>query len=115
MAEACVSLGYPGVEPILPELLEWLQDYNWPVAHVLGPFLSSIGLPMLTYVRKVPEGTDDIWKYWVLSCVIEDSPQLASALRQDLLRFANAPTANERAEDVHRKAKDILAGLNEKA
>jgi hypothetical protein len=40
-AQAAIDIGYPGVAPILPQLLEWLQDYNWPVAHMLAPFLAS--------------------------------------------------------------------------
>ena len=114
-AAACVSLGYPGVEPILPELLEWLQDCNWPVARVLAPFLGSIGLPMLPHVRKLLEGDDDIWKYWVLSRVVEESPTLAAALREDLERIANSPTASETAEELDRKAREILISLNSHA
>ena len=30
-ARVLVALGYPAVAPVLPELLEWLQDLNWPV------------------------------------------------------------------------------------
>src|SRR4051794_23281462 len=48
-AQAAVEVGYPAVAPILPELLEWLQDYNWPVAHILAPFLASIGEPLVPH------------------------------------------------------------------
>ena len=65
-AEAIVALGYPAVAPILPDLIEWLQDCNWPVAHVLSPFLAQIGLPLLPPVRAVLATNDYQWKYWVL-------------------------------------------------
>lgn len=45
-ARAAVETGYPAVAPILAELTTWLQNCNWPVAHILIPFLASIGAPM---------------------------------------------------------------------
>jgi len=112
-AEALAALGYPAVAPILPELFLWLQDYNWPVAHVLAPFLSSIGLPLLPHVRDILVTDDDLWKYWVLSCAVEPSPPLAQALRKELLRLADAPTPNEVAEELDMKARGILESLGE--
>jgi hypothetical protein len=38
-----VAAGYPAIEPLLPALLQWLQDGNWPIARHLSPFLASIG------------------------------------------------------------------------
>src|SRR5688500_18615540 len=36
-AAAAIAAGYPAVAPVLPEMLEWLQDMNWPVAQDLAP------------------------------------------------------------------------------
>jgi hypothetical protein len=52
-AEAAVRAGYPVVAPVLGRLIEWLQDCNWPVAHVLTPFLQSIGTPLVPHSRHV--------------------------------------------------------------
>ena len=35
------ELSLDELEPVLGELLEWLQDYNWPVAKVVGPLLAG--------------------------------------------------------------------------
>jgi hypothetical protein len=110
-AEILVKLGYPAVAPILSDLIQWLQDYNWSVAHVLGPFLASIGLPLLPEVRRVLETDDNTWKYWILCCLVELSPELGTALRDDLTRLASAPTAGEEAEELHTKAREILESL----
>jgi hypothetical protein len=40
-ASAVIALGYPAVAPILPDLLEWLQDYNWPVSRPIAEFLQA--------------------------------------------------------------------------
>jgi len=92
-AEEAVAAGYPAVDPILPELLEWLQDYNWPVAHVLVPFLASIGIPLVPHVRHVLDTDDEIWKYWVVSIIMGESNEVAAAFRDELERLARSPTA----------------------
>ena len=110
-ASAIVARGYPSVAPVLPELIAWLQDCNWPVAHVLAPFLATIGTPLLPEIRRIVQTTDDIWKYWVLAGVVAESPDLAHALRDDLTRLASAPTAGEAAEEVDLMAREILGSL----
>ena len=49
-ANRAVAAGYPAVKPVLGELVEWLKDYNWPVAHVLAPFLAKIGIPLVPHI-----------------------------------------------------------------
>jgi hypothetical protein len=114
-AEAAIGAGYPAVKPVLPELLEWLQDMNWPVARLLAPFLASIGAPLETDVRRVLESSDDIWKYWVIHSVVAKSPELARLFWSELQRLASNPTENERAEELNELARGILgtAGGNE--
>ncbi|HKC66389.1 MAG TPA: DUF5071 domain-containing protein [Pyrinomonadaceae bacterium] len=111
-AEAAVAAGYPAVNPILPQLLEWLQDYNWPVAHVLAPFLAKIGTPLIPHIRHVLASDDDIWKYWVLSCIVAESPEVAVVFRTELERYATTPTKNESAEGLNEIAQEILEQLN---
>ncbi len=110
-AEAIVALGYPAVKPILPDLVGWLLDYNWPVARVLGPFLGTIGLPLLPHARHVLGTNDDVWKYWVLSLLVKPSIPLAAALKEELERLANVPTAGEIAEELDLEAREILDSL----
>ena len=68
-AKAAVSAGHPAVESILPDLIFWLQDYNWPVAKILAPFLASIGSPMIPHIDAVFATNDEIWKFWIISCL----------------------------------------------
>lgn len=103
-----VALGYPTVGPVLPHLLTWLQDINWPIAGRLGSFLASIGAPVVPLVRQVLRGDDDIWKHWVIRAVVMDlAPVVAGELRADLERL----TAVESEEDVHLDAAEVLARL----
>src|SRR5689334_12113292 len=83
LAEQVVALGYPAAEPIVPELLEWLQDMNWPVARVLVPFLAEIGTPLVPEIRRILKTNDEVWKHWILSCLVR-SPEMVAALEQEL-------------------------------
>jgi hypothetical protein len=107
-ARLACRAGFPAVEPVLYELLEWLQDYNWPVAHELFPFLASIGEPLAHHIRRVFAGDDYTWQYWVCA-LIRESPALYSIFRQDLHRIASSPTAEERANELDEQCADVIA------
>jgi len=107
-AKGIVALGFPAVEPILPDLLKWIQDINWPVARILAPFLASVGAPLAPHIRRVLATTDDLWKYWVISAVVANSNELRAEIEPELLRLASSPTAGERAEEVDIVAKEVL-------
>ena len=107
-AKAAVGTGYPAVEPILPDLLEWIQDINWPVAEVLAPFLATIGSPLIPHIRNIFATDDHIWKSWIISYVMKDSREVAEAFRGDLERIAYSPTAGEAEEGLEEYAEDTL-------
>lgn len=112
-AEQLIALGYPKVEPVLPQILEWVQDLNWPVAIVFQRFLITIGAPLAPYVRAVLLTSDDPWKYSLMIGIVWASPGLAQALRQDVERIARTPTAGELAEEVSEAAAQVLKSLDE--
>ena len=107
-AEAAIAAGYPIVEPILPELLEWLQDLNWPVAQQLAPFITSIGTPLIPHIRKIFETDDEMWKYWMMNVILRKSPDVAAAFRDDLVRIAYEPTENEADHELDETALRVL-------
>lgn len=111
-AAELVAVGFPGVQPVLANIMEWVRDANWPVAQVFLPFLASIGSPLAPLVRPVLASGDDLWKYWLLSGVVAQSSDLAHALAPELRRLSASPTAGELAEGVFEAACDILRGLS---
>lgn len=71
--------------PHYRELLEWLQDFNWPVAQILAPRLAKVGLPLKDAVLDILNSDDTIWKFWVVSQVVKGSDiQLTSAIQKEL-------------------------------
>ncbi len=110
-ANSIIALGYPTIAPILPKLMEWLQDYNWPVAQVLSPFLATIGVPLVSEVRRVLNTNDAVWKYWILLHIVEECEELAHRLRPELVRLATEPTISEQEEELSIIASRILTSL----
>ena len=105
-----VQIGYPEIAPLIPELLGWLQDGNWPIAKQLSPFLAGIGLPLVPHIRHVLGTDDGIWKYWVLCTVVKASRELRQELQADLQRIATSPSKDEHAEEVDLYAQELLTG-----
>lgn len=107
-AQAVIQTGYPAIEPILPQLLEWIQDMNWPVALILAPFLSSIGNPLAPHIKIILSSNDEIWKYWILNRIVQASSELAISLRREIERLAFTPTAQEVTEEVNIAALEVM-------
>ncbi|MFN3436845.1 MAG: DUF5071 domain-containing protein [Acidovorax sp.] len=108
-AEALVQLGYPAIEPVLPQLLRWTQDGNWPVARVLAPLLADIGPYLVPHVRLILNGVDDTWKHFLLQTIVADSVEMKRLLLPDLERLARYPTASEAAEELDSIASALIA------
>jgi hypothetical protein len=108
-ADAAIRAGYPAVEPIIADLIEWLQDLNWPVAKKLLPFLQSIGEPLAPHIWRVL-GTDDPgWKYWVLTTLIPTLPaESATQFRRELERLGYEPSLGERSHELDEQAREVL-------
>jgi len=110
---ALVALGYPHVASVLPDLVAWLQDANWPISDPVARFLASIGEPVFPFVHEVFAETDGIWKYWCIELFVRALPRAAAeAFRSDLQRLADQLTAKDRSEEVDERARAVLAWLD---
>lgn len=106
------AAGFPAINPILPELLEWLQDINWPVADQTVELLSDSGPEIVPHIRRVLVSDDSIWKYWVLSRLCGRlSPVDLVQLIPDIARLADQPSDEDVAEEVDVEARALLATL----
>lgn len=86
--ERCIEVGYPAIEPILPHLMLWVRDANWPVYEVVTPFLASLGEVILPEVHVVLASGDRIWMEWVLVDIVSQfPPSLVLNLADELRAF----------------------------
>ena len=109
---ACEHLQKAGDDQViskLDELMEWLQDMNWPVApRVLGR-ISKLGEPLIKPILDILKGNDEIWKYWVierlLPCIDREVREL---IVLELNRIAKEPTSGELEEELNISAQELL-------
>ncbi|WP_339194956.1 DUF5071 domain-containing protein [Solibacillus sp. FSL R5-0449] len=62
------------VIPLLPKLLEWVQDMNWPVAEPMVELLLRYPNELTPLVEEVLRGEDDMWIYWCLVAIVPKLP-----------------------------------------
>ncbi len=111
--EELAKIGYPFYKPILYELFEWIQDYNWPVAQKIVPLLCKAGEDIIPVIKKILMTDDDVWKYWVLSQVIDKMPiEFIIILKEDITKIEKAPTDGEKYDEVDIVAKELLKKIN---
>jgi hypothetical protein len=111
-AQAIVALGYPAVAPVLRDLLEWLQDCNWPISRPIGDFLATLPEQTAPLIWDVLRGNDDTWKYWCIVRLVSAMPvEIAEQFRGELARLAERPTAAERSEELNEVARDAISTL----
>ena len=104
------ALGYPGLNPVLPQLLIWMQDYNWPVAKELAPLLARAGPEIAPHLIEVLRSNDGIWKYWVLCALAEDlDPEVWALIRPEVQRIAEAPSQIDIEDLAHEVAVELMA------
>lgn len=106
--EGLKKLSFEQIRPIIPDLLEWLQDMNWPVARpvadILEPFSNRI-TPELVAILK---STDVMWKYWILGNLIKHAND--PLILNELERIVKYPTNDEIENEIHIEAASILNG-----
>lgn len=103
------------ITPLLPKLLEWIQDINWPIAQEMIKILTKHQVLMVPILKNilVPEQTDDVWKYWIISALLPNfSNETLSLLLDELKRIATNPTEGEKIEECQIEAKSLLDSRN---
>lgn len=69
-ARALVALGYPAVEPVLSQMLDWLKSNGSPVELVLREFFADLGVQAVPVVQKALASRHDLLKYSVVKHVV---------------------------------------------
>jgi hypothetical protein len=98
---------------LIPSLLEWLQDINWPIAREISIFLLKYPEETIPHVKEVLKGNDNIWKEWCIRYFIKELPlQYIFEFKNELTRIAYNPTKGEELEEVNETANEILELIN---
>ena len=97
------------LETLLPDLLEYTQDMNWPVASGVVEILLTFPKEIVSHVQVVLSSDDDNWKWFILHFLVIKLPvEFLVQFKDYLIRVAETPTQNEIAEELDEIAKEIL-------
>lgn len=96
----------------IPELLVWMQDLHWEVAHGIGSYLAPYVNDIKTDLINILNSNDEYWKKGILfgligKCTKELDQELATVIK----RIAETPTQGEKDEEVDVFAKEIISRL----
>ena len=100
------NYSFEEIQPIIPYLLELLQDLNWPVSKTIADFLIPFSENISFQLVQILQGKDEMWKYWVLAVfgnIVKDELFL-----NEIKRIAQNPTYEEVNAEVSELAKEII-------
>ena len=94
---------------LLPGLIEWIQDMNWPIANEVAELLLTFPNEIVPLIKDVLATNDDVWKYWCLECLVKKLPiELQMQFQSELIRIVETPTEGEKLEELDETAMEIL-------
>ncbi|AEI44679.1 DUF5071 domain-containing protein [Paenibacillus mucilaginosus] len=97
------------ITELIPNLLEWLRDMNWPIAAEIARLLLRYPEEVIPHLWMVLRSGDEIWKYWCLEYLVGELPRIHFLVfKEELERIANQPTRGEELEEVHSAARRVL-------
>lgn len=104
------------IEPVLPALLEWMKDMNWPVAREMPMLLAKHQKVIIPYIIDIlqPEQLECDWKSYIIYALLPllDADYLVQ-LKPSLERIGECPTWGEEDEETNIAAKELLCKIEE--
>lgn len=108
-AEKLFNFSYQEIKPIVPELLEWIKDMNWPVAHPIAEYLVTICENITPEIMQILSGNDEIWKYWCIGVFgIFSNKILDDKIYKILCKIAHQPNETELEHEVNKLALEAI-------
>lgn len=99
------------IAPILPALLEWMKDMNWPIAKEMPELLSMHQKVIIPYIIEAlqPEQLESDWKTYIIQFLLPllDSDHFVM-LKPSLERIVKEPTWGEISDGTDEAAREFL-------
>jgi len=99
------------VQPILWQLLQCMQDGNWPCAIELLDIMPRFHSILVPHIKEIFNTDDGDWKWFILPLIERFPPETIKLLEADLRRIATQPTMDEVGSEVDEKARKLLEKL----
>lgn len=104
------NFSFDEIQPIVPDLLQWLQDCNWPVSKPIVNFLLPYTDNISADILEILTGTDEIWKYWILSGFGDSITNIL--VIEEIKRIALDPSKQELLEGINEIALALVQKKN---
>ncbi len=99
------------ITPVSIQLLEWIQDINWPVAQKLILVLPRFCKQLVPGIKQIlsDKVNDVIWKYWIVTYLLDKFPaELLKDLRAELSALASTDSTDEDEKELAEEAQALL-------
>lgn len=98
------------IKPVIPDLLEWVQDLNFPIAPEVCRVIAGHYAVADTEIIKLLDvsQTDEQWKYFIIQGLLPVIEKPSDSLIDAVRRIALRPSAGEVAEEVDEMAREYL-------
>ena len=95
--------------PIIPDLIGWLADGNWPISkpisELLNPHLNKISYHYL----EILNGNDQEWKYFLIHSICNMAKdKIPNEILVKIESIANSPSKQEIEAEVNEIAEFLL-------
>lgn len=89
-------LSDPEIQIIMMELVEWLQDPNWPVFDRLTEILKKRQHIIIPYIKRVLESGDVEWKKYILEYLVSNfADEYIIPLKEELYAIISAEESDD--------------------
>lgn len=97
---------------VIPDLLIWLQDTNWPISFAVRDILIQFDKELISHIKQILNSNDAMWKYWIITELLNRMTQDArEKVRQELVRLSDNPEPCDVDAEVDEAAQELLQGM----
>ena len=99
------------IASVIPDLLAWMKDMNWPVAKEMPDLLAPHQRVLIPHVIEIlqPEQSECDWKTYIILFLLPLlNEKYLLMIKPSLERIVKNPTRGELSEETNMAAEDIL-------
>ena len=109
--EKLSTLGFPALNDLLPEMLTWIQDMNWPVATPMCLLVAQAGPELIPEIEAILGGDDLGWSYFLITDLL---PLLPHDKQNTLIPAVKMLYDRVDDDDIREAASEFIDTVNQK-
>lgn len=98
---------------LIPDLLTWLQDWNWPIASHAKDLLIQHPDECVPELEEILQTNDTEWKYWILINFVPEMPVRCQRRLVPAMKKLRAETREESEDDWESRREGVDPAIDE--